>query len=57
MYGIQLSQGWRVTTRREFTFYYYVPGRSWYSLDRPWKDERVNRPLSRPVVLIPGPLD
>ena len=37
---VQLSQGYRATTRSPF---HSVPGSSWYSFDRPRKDERLNR--------------
>ena len=30
MDGVQLSQGYRATTRRHFTFYRPAPSRSWY---------------------------
>ena len=30
MDGVQLSQGYRATTRMHFTFYHPAPGRSWY---------------------------
>ena len=51
--GVQLPQGYGATTGRQFTFYQHVPRNSWYSFDRPWKDERLSRPwkderLSRP---------
>ena len=45
------------TSRRQFTFYHSVPRKSWYSLYRPRKDERLSRPWSYPVVLSTGPLD
>ena len=45
MDGVQLSQGYRATMG------------SWYLFNRPWKDERLGRPWSHPVVLIQGPLD
>ena len=32
MDGIQLSQGHRATTRRQFTFYHLIPITSWYSI-------------------------
>ena len=50
MDGVRLPQGYRATSRRQFTFYHQVPRKSWYSFDRPRKDER-------PVVLNKGPLD
>ena len=57
MYGIQLSEGYRAITRRQFTFCYSVPRSSWHSVDLSWKDERLSWPWSHPVVLSPGPLD
>ena len=57
MDGVQLSQGCRVTTRRQFTYYHLFRRSSWYSTDRPWKDERLSWPWSRPVALILEPLD
>ena len=45
------------TSRRQFTFYHSVSRNSWYSFYRPWKDERLSRPWSHPVVLNTGPLD
>ena len=56
MAGVQTLLA-HATTRRQFTFYHYVPGRSWYSFDRHQKDERLSRPWSHPVVLNQGPLD
>ena len=47
----------KATSRRQFTFYYYVPRNFWYSFYRPRKDERLSRPGSHPVVLNTGPLD
>ena len=38
------TAGYRVTTKRQFTFYDYVPRNSWYSFYQPQKDERLNRP-------------
>ena len=38
MDGVQLSQGYRATTRRQFIF--LLLWSSWYSFDRPRKDER-----------------
>ena len=57
MDGVQLFQGYRATTRRQFTFYRYVPRRSWYSFDQPQKSEKLSWPWSHPVVLNPGPRD
>ena len=44
----------RATSRRQFTFYHYIPRNSWYSFYRPRKYERLSRPWSHPVVLIPS---
>ena len=55
--GVQLSQGYRATTRRQFTICHLVPRKSWYSFDRHWNNERLNRTESLPAVLIPRPLD
>ena len=40
MDGIQLPQRYRATKRRQFTFSPLVSRNSWYSFNRPWKDER-----------------
>ena len=37
MDGLQLIEAYWATTRRQFTFYPYVPKNSWYSFDRPQK--------------------
>ena len=42
MNGVQLSQGYRGTTKRQFTFYQSVPRRSWSLFHRPGKDERLS---------------
>ena len=55
--GVQLSQGYKATTRRQFTFYHWLPRNSWYSYDRPRKDERLSQTWSHPVGLNTGPLD
>ena len=55
--GVLLPQGYRATSRRQFTFYHQVPRTSWYSFDRLRKDERLSRPWSHPVVLNTEPLD
>ena len=34
MDGVQLPQGYRATTRRQFTFYYKFPWNFWYSFDQ-----------------------
>ena len=57
MDGVQLPQGCRATTGKQFTFYHEVPRNSWYSFDRPQKDERLSRPWNHPVVLNTTPLD
>ena len=44
------------TSRRQFTIYHSVPRNSWYSFYWPWKDERLSRPWTHPVVLITGQL-
>ena len=54
---VQLCQGYRATMRRQFTFYHSVPRSSWYSFNRPRKDERLSWSGSYPVVLNAGPLD
>ena len=41
----------RATSRRQFTFYHYVPRSFWYSFYQPWKDERLSRPCNHPVNL------
>ena len=56
LYGPFLWMGFNclkatATSRRQFTFYHSVPRNSWYSFYRPWKDERLRRPWSHPVVL------
>ena len=55
--GVQLPQGYGATTGRQFTFYQHVPRNSWYSFDRPWKDERLSRPWNYQVGLNMGPLN
>ena len=55
MDGVQLSQGYRATTRRQFTFYHSVLGSSWYPTDRPRKDERLSWPCWSHQVLNPRP--
>ena len=57
MDSVQLSQGYRATLRRQFTFYPSVPRSSWYSVSQPQKDERLSLPWSHPAVLKPGNLD
>ena len=45
------------TTRRQFTFYHWVPRNSWYSFKRARKGERLSWPWTYPVVFNTGPLD
>ena len=40
--GVQLPQGYRATTRRQFTFYHSVPRSSWCSIDQPREEERLS---------------
>ena len=47
----------KATSRRQFTFFFYVPRNSYYSFYRPWKDERLSQSWSHPMVLNTGPLD
>ena len=54
---VQLPQGYRATTRKEFNFYHYVLRNSWYSFDGPQMNERPSRIWSHAVVLNVGPLD
>ena len=54
---VQLSQGYRATKRRQFTFYNSLPRSFWYSFNRSRKDERMSLPWSHPAVLNPGLLD
>ena len=39
-------KGYGTTTMRQFTFYHKVPRNTWYSFDRPQKDERLIPPSS-----------
>ena len=48
---VQLPQGYRATTRRQFTFYHLVPRNYWYSFDWPRKNKWLSNPWSHPVVL------
>ena len=41
MDGVQLFQGYLAAKRRQFTFYNSVTRSSWYSFNRPRKDERM----------------
>ena len=54
---VQLPKVYRVTTRRQFTFYHSVPKNSRYPFDQPPKDERLTRPWSHTVPFNTGPLD
>ena len=54
---VQRPQGYRATTRRQPTFYHWVPRKSWYTFDRPRKDERLSRPWRHSGLLKKGPLD
>ena len=54
---VSLSQGYRATMRRHFTFCYSVPRSSWYSNDQNWKNERLSWPWKHLVVFNLGPLD
>ena len=47
--GLQLSQGCKATTRRQFSFYHWVPKSSWYSFDQPRKDKRLSWPCTHPI--------
>ena len=47
---VQLPQGYRATSMRQFTFYHKVPRNFCYSFDRPQKDEWLSQPWSHPVV-------
>ena len=49
--------GYRATTRRQFSFYHKVPRNCWYSYDWLEKDERLSRPWYHPVILNSGSLD
>ena len=42
---VHLCQGYRATSRRQFTFHHWVPRISWYWFDQTQKDERLSRPL------------
>ena len=55
--GVQLSQCYKATTRTQFTFYQQLSRSTWYSFHQPYKDERVSRPWSHPVVLNPRRLN
>ena len=57
MDGVQLSQGYRATARRQFTFYNSATRTSWYLFNRLRKNERLSWPWSHPAVLNLGSLD
>ena len=54
---VELSQGYRSTTRRQFAFYHDVPRNFRHSLDRLRKDKRLRHSWSHPVVWCPRSLD
>ena len=41
---VQPPKGYRATMTRQLTCLHYVPRNSWYSIDQPWKDERLSQP-------------
>ena len=53
MNGVQLSQGYiyKVTAKRQFTFYHSIHKSSWNSFNRPRKDGRLRWIRSHPAVL------
>ena len=55
--AVQFRQGYKDTTRKQFTFYRYVLRNFWYSFDQFRKDERLSRPCSHQVRLNTGLLD
>ena len=57
MNGVQLPQGYRATTRKQFTFDLEVPRYSWYSFDRPPTDENLSQSWGNQVLLNALPLD
>lgn len=54
---IQMHQGFRATTRRQFTSDHEGRKSPWYSSDKPRKDERLTRQSSHQVVLNRGHLE
>ena len=44
MDGVQLSEGYRATARRQFAFYHSVPRSFWYSFNQLQWDKRLNKP-------------
>ena len=57
MDGVQLSQGYRASARRQFTFYYSAPWTSRYLFNQPCMDERLSWLWIHPAVLNLGSLD
>ena len=57
MDGIQMSQDYWATKRRQLTFYHSVSRSSWYLFNRPRKEERMSLPWSHRAVLNRGLLD
>lgn len=51
MDGFQLPQGYKATTRIQFSFYHQGTSNSWYSFDRLRKVDKLSRPWSNPVHL------
>ena len=49
--GVQRSQSYKATIRRNFIFYHLVPKSSWYLFNQPQKDGRLSWPWSHPVLL------
>ena len=41
MNGVQISQGYRATARKQFTFYQPVSWSFWYSFNQLWQDEKL----------------
>ena len=58
MDGVQSHQGYRATTRRQFTFYHSIPRNSQHSFNRHWIEKRLSQSWSYQVVVLNmGPLD
>ena len=57
MDGVQLPHGQSNFEEAVYFLPPLSPRNSWYSLQRPRKDERLSQPWSHPVVLNTGPLD
>ena len=49
MYGVQQPQGYRATSRKQFTFYHQVPRNPWYSFYWPLRDVKLSWSWSHPV--------